>query len=139
MSFESGTYIIKCAAYADRVLDVSNGYAAPNVPVIGWHWHKGENQAWEINQAYGPDDVIIKSALGEYFLNISSERSYPPKLAIQPFYVVWHIAPISDNAFRIGYPSTLQVLSLDSDAEGTQAVIQDSNFAPAQRWLLERV
>ncbi|WP_030565607.1 RICIN domain-containing protein [Streptomyces aureocirculatus] len=139
MGFESGTYMIKCAAYADRVLDVCNGYAAPNVPVIGWPWHKSENQVWEVTQAYGPGDVVIKSTLGDYFLNTSSERSYPPKLAVQSFYVVWHIAPIDDNTFRIGYPGTHQVVTLSNDDQGTQAAIQDGTFAASQRWLLERV
>lgn len=139
MGLESGIYTIKCAAYADRVLDVCNGFAAPNVPVIGYHWGKSENQAWEITPAYGPNEVVIKSALGEYFLNTSSERSYPPKLAVQPFYIVWHVAPVGENLFRIGYSGTLQVVSLPSEHEGAQATIQDGTFTPWQQWLFERV
>ncbi|MFH8289757.1 MULTISPECIES: RICIN domain-containing protein [unclassified Streptomyces] len=138
MAIESGTYFIKCAAYADRVLDLSGSITAPNVPVIGWHWQKSENQKWEITQTHSPYEVIIRSVLGELFLNLSTDRSYPPKLAVQPFYVVWSLAPVAENAYRVSYPGTLQVATLSSDSEGTQAIIESGTLSPSQEWLFER-
>ncbi|MFE0105193.1 RICIN domain-containing protein [Streptomyces sp. NPDC059009] len=135
---EPGRYFIKSAAYADRVLDVSGGSTAPNTPVIGWHWQKSDNQAWELVETQFPNEFIIKSAIGEVFLNLSSDRSYPPKLAVQPVYVVWPIVPVASSAFRISYPGTLQVVTLATETEGSQGILQDGTLSPTQEWTFER-
>ncbi|WP_223777363.1 hypothetical protein [Streptomyces sp. 135] len=45
---------------------------------------------------------------------------------------------MAENAYRVSYPGTLQVATLSSDSEGTQAIIESGTLSPSQEWLFER-
>ncbi len=136
---EPGTYAIKNAAYDDRVIDVSGGDKRPNTPIIGYPYHKGENQQWELESVNQANEYIIKSKLGDIYLNLGSTRQYPPSIAVQYTYVLWSIEPAGNGLYRIHFPYQDGVVDLATGQQSTQLTLPAWAGEQHQKWIFEKV
>ncbi|MGW8377195.1 RICIN domain-containing protein [Streptomyces sp. ODS28] len=132
----NGVYVIRNAAFEDRVADLSGGSPEPETPIIGWSYHKGENQQWEIIRASAPNLYIIKSKIssGETYFALSTLKIYPPKIAGQHHYEQWSIEPVGEGKFRLHFPYIDGVATLTEEKEGTQLSLEPWRGDPRQMW-----
>ncbi|MFP3991376.1 RICIN domain-containing protein [Streptomyces sp. E11-3] len=138
----SGLYVVRNAAYADRVADLSGGQPEPNTPIIGWSYHKGENQQWELQPSPGGSNTYAlrsKISSGVTYFALSDVRIFPPLIAGQPDYVMWSIEPVGDGKFRLHFPYVNGVATLRSEKEGTQLTLDPWEGEPHQMWRIEAV
>ncbi|WP_329401197.1 RICIN domain-containing protein [Streptomyces melanogenes] len=138
-----GTYVIKNAAYQDRVIDVRDARSEPNTPIIGYSYHKGENQQWEVEQfpgnVYQLRSKLNTTGATPIFFAQSILRVYPPLIATQPYGQQWSIEPVGDGLFRIHFPYMDGVATLPDEKEKTQLIIEPWEGRESQKWRFENV
>lgn len=138
-----GLYVIKNVAYDDRVIDVRDARTEPNTPIIGYPYHKGDNQQWEIE--FFPGNVYhLKSKLhggefGEVFFAQSLIKIFPPLVATQPYPQQWSIEPVGGGQYRIHFPYMDGVVTLRQETEKTQLTIEPWEGRENQKWRFENV
>ncbi|MFD4629652.1 RICIN domain-containing protein [Streptomyces sp. NPDC058284] len=136
----NGVYVIRNAAYEDRVVDLSGGTAEPNVPVIGWRYHKGDNQQWDVVHTSG-NLYVIKSKITshEAHFALSDLKIFPPLIANQPYPERWSIEPVGEGKVRIHFPYMDGVATLRSEKEGTQLTLEPWQGENSQMWHFDSV
>jgi len=137
----NGVYAIRSAQFEDRVVDLSDGMPIPNTPIIGWHYHKGENQHWELTSVNDANLYVIKSKIsaGTSHIALSDLRIYPPRIASQPFYEQWSIEPVGEGLFRMHHMYTDGAITLMDEKEGSQLCLNPWEGFGGQKWRFESV
>ncbi|MET9293604.1 RICIN domain-containing protein [Streptomyces sp. NPDC003077] len=137
----NGVYVIRNAAFEDRVADLSGANPEPNTPIIGWPYHKGDNQQWELQSTNGANLYIIKSKItsGTSYFALSDLRIFPPQIAGQPYYEKWSIEPVGEGKYRIHFPYIDGTATLREEKEGTQVTLEHWRGASQQMWRFDSV
>lgn len=137
----NGVYVIRNAAYDDRVADLSDNNTAPETPIIGFHYHKGDNQQWELESVNGVNLYIIKNKLssGRSYFALSSLKIYPHLIASQEYYEQWSIESVGEGYFRIHHPYQPTVATLSSEKERAQLTLEAWEGRQDQKWRFETV
>lgn len=141
-----GKYIITCAGYPDRVMDLSDGIATPENPVIGYHPHGGHNQQWHVETPTDGQAQAIRSELQTnnnepLYVADSKKKPYPQPIAVQLARQTWSIesaGKVGDkDAYRINYPGEDSVITLPNNEEKTQLVRIPWTGEDNQKWYFD--